>query len=266
MTVSPNRPFAISRRTSKSYLTPMPALENPFDANDLVAARSSQDDPLVMYYVVNKTVRLSVADAMVLGGFLAVQCHRQFADSEQWSSLYQKWNEQSYRKVALRASADEVAQLKEEVACVADAGEANIALCLPPMYKSMCGPLLSSLKPLTDTKKPVAESVSDSPYQVTYVVREGVMKSAGKAMAQAGHGAVMAFSMPGHLSDMQEWHNRGGHAFCRVATEEQWDAIKRDTDCVVVRDAGLTQVAPNTETVLVVMPSFTDILTHLPAL
>jgi peptidyl-tRNA hydrolase len=40
----------------------------------------------------------------------------------------------------------------------------------------------------------------------------------------------------------------------RLADAQAWERLKIEVDCVVIRDAGYTQVAPGTETVLGIPP------------
>ena len=83
------------------------------------------------------------------------------------------------------------------------------------------------------------------------------MRSAGKAMAQAGHAALMCLELLGgsYQAQFEQWAERGRPGVVLVADGAQWEQLKRDADCVAVRDAGLTQVEPGTETVLCLPPA-----------
>jgi peptidyl-tRNA hydrolase len=82
------------------------------------------------------------------------------------------------------------------------------------------------------------------------------MKSMGKAMAQAGHGALMCADALGdrYSGEFARWRRTGRGGEVRVADAAQWEELKAQGDCVAVRDAGFTQVAPGTETVLAFPP------------
>jgi peptidyl-tRNA hydrolase len=72
--------------------------------------------------------------------------------------------------------------------------------------------------------------------------------TAGKAMAQAGHGAQLgwlALDPPARAA----WHDDGFPLAVRAAPATGWrDLCARDLP--VVRDAGFTEIAPNSRTVI----------------
>ncbi|WNE99433.1 peptidyl-tRNA hydrolase [Streptomyces luomodiensis] len=69
-----------------------------------------------------------------------------------------------------------------------------------------------------------------------------VRMSAGKAMAQAGHGAQLAWW---ELDDAARaaWRGAGFPLAVRTASAERWDELTR-SGLPVVRDAGFTEIAP----------------------
>jgi hypothetical protein len=86
-----------------------------------------------------------------------------------------------------------------------------IALCLPPRRKSEREPQLIEFAPLTDAKLPVESPPVPAEAALVYVIRPGVIKSMGKAIAQAGHAALavadeMAFTCQ---AELQPWRARG---------------------------------------------------------
>jgi peptidyl-tRNA hydrolase len=84
------------------------------------------------------------------------------------------------------------------------------------------------------------------------VIPDGVLRTAGKAMAQAGHAALESAHAFGPAA--ARWRQAGCPGEVRVAQPGDWDRI-RAVAPVVVSDAGLTQVAPGTETVAAFPPS-----------
>jgi peptidyl-tRNA hydrolase len=82
------------------------------------------------------------------------------------------------------------------------------------------------------------------------------MKTAGKAMAQAGHAALLCADRLGsqHPEAFAAWRAAGCPGEVRRADDACWDELKREHGAVAVTDAGLTQVAPGTETVLALPP------------
>jgi peptidyl-tRNA hydrolase len=83
-----------------------------------------------------------------------------------------------------------------------------------------------------------------------------VLRTAGKAMAQAGHAALMCADRlgPRHPDAFAAWRAAGAPGEVRVADLPRWAALRESPLSVVVADAGLTQVAPGTETVIAVAP------------
>jgi peptidyl-tRNA hydrolase len=77
--------------------------------------------------------------------------------------------------------------------------------------------------------------------------------SAGKAMAQAGHGAQLAWW---ELSDAdrEAWRDSGFALFVRTADPGDWPALTK-SGLPVVRDAGFTEIAPGSCTVVADHPS-----------
>jgi hypothetical protein len=84
------------------------------------------------------------------------------------------------------------------------------ALCLPPWRKSEREPQLIELAPFTDAKRP-DNPLAPAAHALVYVIRPGVIKSMGKAIAQAGHAALgVADQMSvSYSADLQRWRARG---------------------------------------------------------
>jgi peptidyl-tRNA hydrolase len=92
---------------------------------------------------------------------------------------------------------------------------------------------------------------------LVYVIRPNVLKSMGKAIAQAGHAALgVADQMTASYgAELARWRAQGMPGEVRLADDERtWERLKAEVECVVIRDAGYTQVAAGTETVLGIPP------------
>jgi peptidyl-tRNA hydrolase len=204
-------------------------------------------DPLTMYFVVRKDVPLSLGRAMELAGAGAVRCSDELRTDPRFAGAFAAWGERP-RKVALRASAEEIAELRGSLPG-AWVGEA--LLCLPPMRKSERPPLLAALRPFTDAPRP---RDPDPPRErpLVYAIRPGVIRTTGKAMAQAGHAALMAVER--HGAALDGWRRDGMPGEAREVDAEEWARLRSAPGAVVVRDAGLTQVEAGTETVIALPP------------
>lgn len=115
----------------------------------------------------------------------------------------------------------------------------------------------------------IRESQED-PIVQYYIVRKDVPMTVGKICAQVAHGAQMfAFTylerksqlaLP-HHQDVRERINLTdmwvGGSFRKVVLggrKKDFEKIKKELDVFAIRDAGLTEVEPGTETVLVCWP------------
>jgi peptidyl-tRNA hydrolase len=201
------------------------------------------DNPWVMYYVVRSGVPFSLERAMALAGAAAVECVERFGADEAWR--------ERPRKVALRADEAEFAQVQREEEC---AVEQDVLLCLPPRRRSNRSSLLAALQPFTDAPRPKEPERDDRSPTMAYVIRPGVMRTAGKAMAQAGHAALMCVEELGaaHKNAFDDWREAGRPG---ELLTEGWERYRDDPEAVTVSDAGHTQVAPGTETVIALVPS-----------
>jgi peptidyl-tRNA hydrolase len=206
-------------------------------------------DPLVMYFVVRKDARLGLGQAMALAGAAADACAVAHATGnpvwDQW------WPRQ--RKVALRATADEIEELRTLHTSVGD----DTLLCLAPLRRSERSELLAALRPFTDAKAPAEPParVPDDAPALLYVIRPGVMKTTGKAMAQAGHAALIAADEVGGDA-FAAWRAAGRPGEVVLAPDDAtWSELRERPDAAVIADGGLTQVEPGTETVIGLAPA-----------
>jgi peptidyl-tRNA hydrolase len=216
-------------------------------------------DPWVMYLVVRKDVPVTVAEAMELAGAGSVRCADRFRTDPRWADAFRGWSVRP-RKVALRAAPEEMDELRETLdAEPVESAHGVTLLALPPRLRSQSEPLLAALRPYTD---PPRARGADTPLPaedevpLRYVIRPGVLRTAGKAMAQAGHAALMCADRlgPRHPDAFAAWRAAGAPGEVRVADLPRWAALRESPLSVVVADAGLTQVAPGTETVIAVAP------------
>jgi peptidyl-tRNA hydrolase len=81
----------------------------------------------------------------------------------------------------------------------------------------------------------------------------GVEMTAGKAMAQVGHAAQLAWWRLS-ADARSEWEERGFSLAVRTASAACWEALLR-ADLPVVRDAGFTEIAPGSATAIADHPA-----------
>ena len=123
--------------------------------------------------------------------------------------------------------------------------------------------------PYDDKKLAEIRADQTDPLVMYLIVRESLNMGVGKIAAQCAHAAQMVLLRFQMLIQNQEALNQNdrekllntqvwvGESFRKVvlrADDKEWEKLKQEFDCFVVRDAGLTEVAPNTETVIGLWP------------
>ena len=84
-------------------------------------------------------------------------------------------------------------------------------------------------------------------------VNPGLPMTAGKAMAQVGHAAQLAWMRLG-AKDRSDWRDRDFNLAVRPAPAERWPALVT-SGLPVVQDGGFTEVAPGSCTVVADLPA-----------
>ena len=200
-------------------------------------------DPLRMYLVVRRSAVTELARAGELAGAAAVACVREPAFAE----AVEAWRSRP-GKVCLRARSDgQWRQVLEEPHALA--GDAVAAL--PPRRRSERGPLLERLQAMSTDLGAAPASAPARAGALTYLLNPDAPMSSGKTLAQIAHAAVMAADS-GRLED---WVAAGCPARVLAPSAEEFAAAAaRDDLAACVADAGLTEVAPGTVTVMALAP------------
>lgn len=113
----------------------------------------------------------------------------------------------------------------------------------------------------------------EDPWVMYLIVRESLNMSSGKMSAQAAHGACIVYEHfinllnkenfsncnlsdydMQFLSNFRAWAKESFRKVTLACNDEQWEIIKKETECFVVRDAGLTEVESRSETVIALAP------------
>jgi peptidyl-tRNA hydrolase len=198
-------------------------------------------DPLRMYLVVRRGAFEDLSRAGELVGAAAVRCVREFAGDPELEA----WRPRP-GKVVLRARGGQWRELLESEERKVEIEDSVAAL--PPRRRSQRGPLLERMQAMTTELAPPPEAAEPDPARLTYFVNPGVEMSSGKTLAQIAHAAVMA----------AEQHDAWAEAGCpaRVVLPATTDFAKLCGEAPFkVEDAGLTEVAPGTVTVVALAPS-----------
>ncbi len=194
---------------------------------------TTDDDALVMYLVVRQRTTRPFAELAVAAALATRRCAQRFRDDERWQAGFEDWWRHSFRKVCLRAEPREWEAMRE-----LDHERVGDVACLPPVRRSARDRVLVRMQALSAEAGTLPELGIALPGGLTLVVATDLGMSAGKTLAQIGHGALMADLDP----DLEV--RVGG------ADEDEWDRLTGSA-VAIVRDGGLTELTPGSETVLV---------------
>ena len=234
-------------------------IANPHDDPDAALLRAAQQDPYVMYLALQRGALAPLAVMLTAAAQATLACRDAFATDERFAADFAAWSAGSFRKVTLRARpAQWQTLLSEHAHALAGEEQSAQVACLPPSLRSQRPALLGKLQAYTTVEAGLPASSADDPDApadaALLVVRADRQMSAGKLMAQAGHAALMlADSMTARAVGV--WRDAGYPLSVRQADRAQWAHVKRTLPVVVVRDAGLTEIASGTETVIGVPPA-----------
>ena len=194
---------------------------------------TAEDDALVMYLVVRQRTTRPFAELAVAAALATRRCAHRFRADERWRDGFDDWWRHSFRKVCLRAEPREWEAMRE-----LDHERVGDVACLPPVRRSARDRVLVRMQTLSAEAGTLPELGEPLQGGLTLVVATGLGMSAGKTLAQIGHAALMADLDP----DLEV--RVGG------AGGDEWDRLAGSA-VAIVRDGGLTELTPGSETVLV---------------
>ena len=243
----------------------MPNLPIDRDSPEAALRRAMQEDPWVMYLVVKYDEACAPNALLVAGAQATVRCADTYATTAAWSGAFAAWGERSFRKVCLRAKGSAWEKLAGY-----EAGEGGIAgrcvvRALPPRVRSERDALLKGLQVYNpDHATLVAEAADDEPGEpaMRFVINPAAAMTLGKQVAQVAHAVLMCAWAPrasdaGHREAFAAWRAAGYPG--RVMPPGEWARARAAAGAIVVRDGGLTEVEPGTETVVALGPGLSRI-------
>ncbi|MEU6551123.1 peptidyl-tRNA hydrolase [Streptomyces sp. NPDC046915] len=176
---------------------------------------------------------------------------RSVADGE-WAPAVRDWEDARIRKVVRRARGAEWRRA-EALPGITVTGKSAQVRVFPPVpldgWPKDLAKLQVSGTELDDPEPPV----DADPTAPVLWLNPDVTMSAGKAMAQAGHGAQLAWW---ELSDEErtDWREAGFPLAVRTADPARWAELT-GSGLPLVRDAGFTEIAPGSCTVVADHPA-----------
>jgi peptidyl-tRNA hydrolase len=177
---------------------------------------------------------------------------RATAGDGEWAQAVRDWQDARIRKVVRRARGAEWRRA-EALPGITVAGRAAQVRVYPPVpldgWPKDLARLQVSGTELDDPGTP-APPAADEP---VLWLNPDVAMSAGKAMAQAGHGAQLAW-WELDSAERAAWRAAGFPLAVRTASGADWPALAASA-LPLVRDAGFTEIAPGSATVVADHPS-----------
>ncbi|WP_320781249.1 aminoacyl-tRNA hydrolase [Streptomyces sp. CRN 30] len=176
---------------------------------------------------------------------------RSHGDGE-WARAMRDWQDARIRKVVRRARGAEWRRA-EALPGITVTGKTAEVRVFPPVPLDGWPKDLARLQVSgTDLDDPEPPPAADPAGPVLWL-SPGLDMSAGKAMAQAGHGAQLAWW---ELDDGQRaaWRDAGFPLAVRTADPARWERLTAG-GLPVVRDAGFTEIAPGSCTVVADHPA-----------
>ncbi len=170
----------------------------------------------------------------------------------EWASLVQAWTDARIRKVVRRARGAAWDRVQDLAGITVTHRSAEVRV-FPPVPVGDWPPDLAKLQvsgtDFADPEPPAAPS----PGRPTLWITPQIPMTAGKAMAQAGHAAQLAWWRLGS-TDREEWAESGFELAVRMAPPDRWKGLLA-SDLPVVQDGGFTEVAPGSRTVIADHPA-----------
>ncbi|MEV6396149.1 peptidyl-tRNA hydrolase [Streptomyces sp. NPDC051907] len=232
---------------------------DPDSSDSPVPSASARDEapqfvlPLVVH--IEKTDPPARTDALETAARAVLHIlgdERSLAEGE-WAQAMRDWQDARIRKVVRRARGAEwrKASALDGITVTGRTAEVRV---FPPVpldgWPKELAKLQVSGTDLDDPEPPP----SPDPTGAVLWLSPALDMSAGKAMAQAGHGAHLAWWELSE-ADRKTWREAGFPLAVRTADPTRWHELTTSGDLPVVRDAGFTEIAPGSCTVVSDHPS-----------
>lgn len=166
----------------------------------------------------------------------------------EWAQAVRDWQDARIRKVVRRARGAEWRKA-ETLPGVTVEGDDALVRVFPPVPLDGWPKELAKLQVSgTDLDDPEPVAATVEPGLPVLWLNPDLDMSAGKAMAQAGHAAQLAW-WELTAAERAAWQDSGFRLAVRTAPRERWAELS-GSGLPVVRDAGFTEIAPGSATVV----------------
>ncbi|MFD6114146.1 aminoacyl-tRNA hydrolase [Streptomyces yangpuensis] len=171
----------------------------------------------------------------------------------EWAQAVRDWQDARIRKVVRRARGAEWRKA-EALPGITVHGDAAQVRVFPPVPLDGWPKELAKLQVSgTDLDDPEPVPAADGSALPVLWLNPDLGMSAGKAMAQAGHAAQLAW-WELTRAERAAWQETGFRLAVRTAARERWAELC-GSGLPVVRDAGFTEIAPGSATVVADHPA-----------
>ncbi|MBB3052081.1 peptidyl-tRNA hydrolase [Prauserella isguenensis] len=172
-----------------------------------------------------------------------------------WHEPMRDWLAGHIRKVARRARGAHWDAVQELPGITVDVDGAQVRALLPGRVSEV--PKEVARLQVSGTDLPVDEPGPASDDRPLLLLNPDVPMTTGKFAAQVGHATMLLAAVLGDV-ELSRWRADGFRCAVRDATPAQWAELApgdpaatwRDRGVIAVRDAGFTEIAPGTVTVL----------------
>ncbi|MEU6642023.1 peptidyl-tRNA hydrolase [Saccharomonospora sp. NPDC046836] len=186
---------------------------------------------------------------------LAVCLDERAAEGGEWHEPVRTWLAGHIRKVARRARGAHWRAVQDLPGVTVEVAGAQARALLPCRVADL--PKEVARLQVSGSDLPLDEPGPAPADLPRLLLNPEITMTVGKAAAQVGHGTMLLAALL-DKDDLASWRDRGFRCAVRPATPAEWArlyptdpaAAWRDRTVVVVRDAGYTEIAPGTVTVL----------------
>lgn len=173
------------------------------------------------------------------------------SDRPEWREAIRTWDRERIRKVVRRARGAEWrrALILDGLDVTCRTAQVRV---YPPIPVDGWPSELSRLQVSGTELEDPSPPADPEPGTPVVLLSPLVRMTAGKAMAQGAHAAQLGWRASSS-AQREAWRARGFDLAVRDASRQQW-AAALDSGAPVVHDGGFTEVAPDTQTALAVLP------------